>query len=202
MKIICIGRNYAEHAAEMNSDVPETPMIFMKPETALFSSSSHFILPDISEDVHYEVELVYKIDKEGKNISLAVAHQYYSKIALGIDFTARDLQSELKKNSHPWEIAKGWDNSAYVSRFIDLASLENDEILFQLMKNNQLVQDGSTGDMIHPIDKIISYSSKYFTLKAGDLIYTGTPSGVGPVTQGDVLTGTLMGEEMFMLKIQ
>ncbi len=195
MKIFCIGRNYVDHAKELNNQVPKQPLVFMKPPTALLRNNDPFYIPEFSEDVHYELELVLKIKKNGKYIQPAFTKDYYESIALGIDFTARDLQSKLKEKGHPWEIAKGFDNSAALSSFVNLPTEEN--IKFQLFKNDVLVQDGSSQDMIFNFDTLIVHISKFFTLQQGDLIYTGTPAGVGPVSIGDHLVGTLQGQTLF-----
>ncbi len=192
MKIICIGRNYSDHAKELNNKVPEQPVFFMKPDTAIVKNNKPFFLPDFSENVHYELELVYKICKVGKNIAKKFAHRYYNEIALGIDFTARDLQEKCKEKGLPWEIAKSFDNSAPISDFVAKEELNNiHEIPFSLMKNEELVQDGRSSDMIFHIDSIIEYVSQFLTLKTGDLIFSGTPAGVGPVKIGDHLQAYL-----------
>lgn len=202
MKIFCIGRNYVEHARELKNEVPSQPVFFMKPDTALLQNNQPFYLPDFSSNVHYEVELVYKICRVGKNIDLKFAHRYYNEIALGIDFTARDLQDAAKAKGLPWEIAKAFDNSAVLSPFKPIDQLKNKEnIAFSLEKNGQIVQNGESENMIFKIDHLISYLSRFFTLKIGDLIYTGTPAGVGPVNINDQLIGRLEGEEVFKLRI-
>jgi acylpyruvate hydrolase len=202
MKIICIGRNYSEHAKELNNPLPIKPMFFLKPDTALLKGGHDFFLPEYTKDLHYECEVVVKISKAGKHIAKEFAHSYYNEIGLGIDFTARDLQEECKKNGHPWEIAKSFENSAPISEnFIDKSQLDLSGIKFELKLNNNLVQNGNTKDFIFDIDTIISYVSIYIPLKTGDLIYTGTPAGVGPVKIGDELTGFLEGKEMFRFKI-
>lgn len=202
MKIICIGRNYADHAKEMNASVPEAPMFFMKPDTALLKDGNDFYHPDFSDEIHYECELVVRINKVGKNIQEKFAHKYYDEISLGIDFTARDLQSKCKEKSHPWEVAKAFDNSAAISTtFISKEKL-NSPIQFELYKNDEVVQKGDTNDMIFTIDQLIAHVSRFITLKVGDLIYTGTPAGVGPVSIGDKLVGTLEGEKMFEFEVK
>jgi len=202
MKIFCIGRNYTEHAKELNNAVPTSPVFFMKPDTALLKHNQPFYIPDFSQNVHYEVELVYKICKVGKNIDVKFASRYYKEIALGIDFTARDLQDVAKSKGLPWEVAKAFDNSAVLSEFISLDSLKNKEnIEFSLEKNGTLVQHGFSNDMIFPIDQLIAYLSRFFTMKIGDMIYTGTPAGVGPVAIGDELCGKIEGKEFFNFKI-
>jgi len=203
MKLICIGRNYFKHAIEMNEEVPEKPLFFMKPETSLFNAENPFFYPDFSKKIEFECELVIKIDRVGKNIKEKFAHKYYSEIGLGIDFTARDLQTKCKKNSHPWEISKSFDNSAPISKeFIHKEKLNLDNISFQLNKNGKIVQKGNSSEMIFKIDSLISYISKFITLKKGDLIFTGTPEGVGPIKIGDQLTGLIENKVMFNLKIK
>jgi len=190
MKIIAIGRNYAEHAKELNNPVPGSPVIFMKPDTALLKENKPFYHPDFSEDIHYECEVVLKVSKEGKHISEKFAPNYFEEIALGIDFTARDLQSKLKEKSLPWELAKGFDGSAPVSNFLpksQFADLHN--LNFKLDINGEPRQQGNTSNMLFSFEYIISFVSKYITLKKGDLIFTGTPPGVGRVAIGDKLEG-------------
>ncbi len=189
MKIICIGRNYVDHAKELNNPVPESPVFFLKPDTALLRRNRPFYYPDFSKDIHYECELVVKINKLGKNIQKKFAHTYYDQIGIGIDFTARDLQSKSKAKGLPWEIAKAFDASAPLSmEFIDKSEFSSiHDIKFHFDKNGKTVQEGSSADMIFDIDELISYVSKFFTLKTGDLIFTGTPAGVGPVQIGDKL---------------
>lgn len=203
MKIICIGRNYSEHAKEMNSAVPEKPMFFMKPDIALLQQNAPFYYPDFSNDIHYECELVVRIKKQGKSIDPKFANRYYDQIGLGIDFTARDLQQACKEKGHPWEIAKAFEGSAVISsEFISTEALDLSNISFSLYKNDKLVQQGTSADMIFSIDQIISYVSRFMTLKTGDLIYTGTPSGVGPIQIGDVLVGKIGNKEMFTTEIK
>jgi 2-keto-4-pentenoate hydratase/2-oxohepta-3-ene-1,7-dioic acid hydratase in catechol pathway len=207
MRIICIGRNYAEHIRELNNEIPDEPVIFIKPDSALLRNNAPFFIPEFSNDVHYEVELVIKINKLGKHIPIQFARDYYSEIALGIDFTARDIQSKLKEKGLPWEKAKGFDHSAVISKFIPVEQFgisQNDSIKslnFSLQKNNVVVQQGNTDFMINNIDEIISHVSQYFTLKIGDYIFTGTPAGVGPVAPGDHLTGFIEETEMFSFQV-
>jgi 2-keto-4-pentenoate hydratase/2-oxohepta-3-ene-1,7-dioic acid hydratase in catechol pathway len=196
MKIICIGRNYSEHAKEMGAEVPKEPVFFMKPDTALLREKD-FYYPTFTKDLHYECELVVKISKVGKCIDQEFASKYYHQIGLGIDFTARDLQSECKKNGLPWEKAKSFDNSAAISgKWLDIASL-NQPINFEFFQNGVLKQKSNSNEMLFNIDQVIAHVSKYITLKIGDLIFTGTPSGVGPVAIGDLLSGNIEGEKMF-----
>ena len=191
MKIICIGRNYVDHAAELNNPVPKKPLLFMKPPSALLVNNKPLYYPEFTQDLHYEAEIVLKIGKNGKYVQEEFASEYYQEIALGIDFTARDLQAELKKKGHPWEIAKGFDNSAALSKFIPVEKVNRKAIEFRLDKNGQTVQSGNTKDLIFNFDYIIVYVSRFFKLQMGDLIYTGTPAGVGPVAIGDKLEGYL-----------
>lgn len=203
MKIICIGRNYIDHAKELNNPVPQNPVFFMKPETALLRKNLPFFYPSFSKDIHHEVELVVRINKIGLHIQEKFAHTFYEEIGLGIDFTARDLQAEQKKKGLPWEIAKAFDNSAPVSEFIHKDELGDlSKLNLKLKKNNQVVQEGSTADMIFSIDKIISYVSQFVSFKMGDLIYTGTPAGVGPVQIGDQLKGYINDKEMFNFAVK
>lgn len=197
MKIIAIGRNYAEHAKELNNPVPTTPVIFMKPDTALLKDNKPFYYPEFSQDIHHEIELVLKISREGKHISEKFAGRYFEEIGLGIDFTARDIQSRHKEKGLPWELAKAFDNSAPVSRFLPRESFSDlYNIGFRLDINGNTVQEGNTRDLLFSFERIIAFVSQYITLKKGDLIYTGTPQGVGPVKRGDHLAGYLEGEKL------
>ncbi|WP_304062227.1 fumarylacetoacetate hydrolase family protein [Pedobacter glucosidilyticus] len=203
MKIIAIGRNYAEHAKELNNAVPEQPVIFMMPDTALLKGNKPFYHPDFSKDIHYEVELVLKISKEGKYIAKKFAHKYYEEIGLGIDFTARDLQSELKSKGLPWVLAKGFDNSAPISEFLPINAFKDlNNLDFSLKVNDQLKQQGNTGHMMFSFDEIICFVSQYFTLKKGDLIFTGTPAGVGKINMGDRLKGYIENKELLNFEIK
>ena len=202
MKIFCIGRNYLEHAKELNNAVPTKPLIFMKPPTALLLENKPFYYPDFTKNLHHEIEVVLKISKNGKAIQPEFAHRYYDKIGLGIDFTARDVQDELKAKGQPWEIAKGFDSSAVLSDFVDLKDFDKTNISFQLYKNGEIVQKGTTKDLIFSFDTVVSYISQFFTLQQGDLIYTGTPEGVGAVKIGDKLEGFLEGKLMFVCEIK
>jgi 2-keto-4-pentenoate hydratase/2-oxohepta-3-ene-1,7-dioic acid hydratase in catechol pathway len=203
MKIICIGRNYIEHAKELKNPVPENPVFFLKPDTSLLIKNRPFFYPDFSQDIHYETELVIKIKKNGRHIEEKFASGYYEEIGLGIDFTARDLQQHCKQKGLPWEIAKGFDFSAPISQFIKLEDLENrNDIRFRLDLNGHTVQQGSSTEMIFSFDQIISYVSKFITIKMGDLIYTGTPAGVGPVKIGDQLAGYLETRKMLDFKVK
>jgi 2-keto-4-pentenoate hydratase/2-oxohepta-3-ene-1,7-dioic acid hydratase in catechol pathway len=196
MKIICVGRNYLKHIEELKNEIPDEPVIFIKPDSALLRNNAPFFIPDFTKEVHYEVELVIKIKKLGRHIPLEFAKDYIDTIGLGIDFTARDVQSELKSKGLPWEKAKGFDHSAVISSFID-APDDLSSISFRLEKNGEIVQSGHTGQMIHTIPQLISHISQYFTLKIGDYIFTGTPEGVGPVQSGDRLKGYLKDRLMF-----
>ena len=204
MKIICIGRNYSEHAKELGNAVPTEPVFFCKPDSAILPRSNPLYIPEWTNDLHYEVELIVKIDRLGKNIEAEFADRYYSTIGLGIEFTARDIQEEMKKKSLPWEKAKAFDGSAVISKdFISLEELnDRTNIRFSLKKNGDVVQSGQSSDMIFSFDKIIENVSKYMTLKIGDFIFTGTPSGVGPVKIGDVLEGYLEEKKMFRVVIK
>ena len=205
MKIICIGSNYKLHAEELGNKVPTEPLFFLKPDSSVLTRKHAFYLPDWTDDVQYEVELVIKIRKLGKGIQKTFAPRYYSMVGLGIDFTARDVQAELKEKGHPWEKSKGFDGAAVVSHeFIPLKDLGGDiqNIKFELKKNEEVVQSGDSSDMIFSVDDLIVYLSKYMTLKTGDLIFTGTPAGVGPVKKGDLLTGTLEGNHMFDVRVR
>ncbi len=203
MKIICIGRNYSAHAKELNNPVPKEPVVFLKPDTALLPKSMPFFYPSFSKDIHYEAELVVKIDRVGKNISQKFAHKYYSELSVGIDFTARDLQQECKEKGLPWERAKAFDGSAPVGRFIGKDKFQTlSDLNFSLKINGELKQQGNTGNMLFSIDAIIAYVSQFFTLKIGDLIFTGTPEGVGPIAINDSFEAFLEGEKVLDLKIK
>jgi 2-keto-4-pentenoate hydratase/2-oxohepta-3-ene-1,7-dioic acid hydratase in catechol pathway len=202
MKIICIGRNYADHAKEMKSELPKEPVFFFKPDVAILRGN-RFYIPDFTKEVHYEVELVVKINKVGKYIDKKFAHTYYNEIGLGIDFTARDIQRECKAKGLPWEKAKAFENSAVLSEnFIPKSKLDLQNIIFSLTLNDQVVQEGNSANMIFTIDDIIAYISQFVTLKIGDLIYTGTPAGVGQVKIGDKLTGYIGQQKMFNVEIR
>jgi 2-keto-4-pentenoate hydratase/2-oxohepta-3-ene-1,7-dioic acid hydratase in catechol pathway len=203
MKIICVGRNYVDHIKELSNDRPSDPVIFIKPDTALLDSSQAFYYPSFSKDVHYELELVFRIGKVGKNIESKFAHKYIDGIGLGIDFTARDVQSRLKEKGLPWEKAKAFNGSAFVSAMRSIQETDfNSDIEFELQKNGDTVQQGNSNLMIWNISDLIEDISQYFTLKTGDYIFTGTPAGVGPVAIGDVLSGYLQGIKLFDLAIK
>lgn len=201
MKIICIGRNYVEHAKELGNEIPEKPVIFMKPDTAVLKGSD-FYIPEFSNDVHYELEIVLKISKGGKYIQKENAAKHYEEIGLGIDFTARDLQSELKSKGLPWELAKGFDGSAVISGFFPKEKYSLENLSFSLLKNKETVQNGNTQNMMFSFDEIIAFVSQYFTLRVGDVIFTGTPAGVGKVAENDVLEAFLEDEKILNLRIQ
>ena len=203
MKIIAIGRNYIEHAKELNNPVHKEPMFFMKPETALIRNNKPFFYPDFSKEIHYESEIVLKICKLGKNIETKFANRYFEEIGIGIDFTARDLQQKCKEKGKPWEIAKAFDGSAPISRFVSKNNYSDlNNLNFSLVKNGETVQNGNTKDMIFNFDDIISYISKFVTLKIGDLIFTGTPAGVGEVKIGDRLSASIDNKLMLNFKIK
>ncbi len=203
MKIICIGRNYAAHAAELKHDVPEHPVFFLKPDTALVKSNRPVYIPDFTTELHYELELVLKIAKVGKCISEKYAHTYWDELGLGIDLTARDLQRQQSEKGLPWEIAKSFDNSAPISDFFPKAHFNDGKsVNFHLDLNGNTVQQGNSDDMLFSVDRIISYVSRFFTLKQGDLIFTGTPSGVGPLAVGDVMEAWLEGEKVLQCRIK
>lgn len=203
MKIIAIGQNYVDHNHEMRSEQPTNPVVFMKPDSAILRKNRPFYIPDFTQDLHHEVELIVKINRLGKNIARKFAHRYYAEIGLGIDFTARDLQNQLKKKGQPWEISKAFDYSAVIGDFMSVAAIENvDEIDFRLDINGETVQKANSSAMIFKIDELIAYVSQFFTLKIGDLIYTGTPAGVGPVQIGDRLQGYIFDRKMFDFNIK
>ncbi|MDZ4664842.1 MAG: fumarylacetoacetate hydrolase family protein [Bacteroidota bacterium] len=201
MKIICIGRNYAEHAKEMKAEAPTEPVFFMKPDTALLKERD-FYFPEFTKDLHHEIELVVKISKAGKHIEEQFAHTYYEEIGLGIDLTARDIQAKCKEKGLPWEKAKAFDNSAPIGKFVSKSTLELNNMSFELKVNGRSKQIGNSNQMIFSIDKIISYVSKFVSLKVGDLIYTGTPEGVGPIKIGDSLEGFLNGEKFLQMNVK
>ena len=203
MKIICIGRNYAEHAKELNNSVPKEPLFFIKPDSAVLRNNDNFYLPDFSNDVHYEAEIFVRIHKKGKNIQEKFAHTYYNEAGIGIDITARDIQSLCKEKGLPWEKAKGFDGSAPMSKTLPLSEFEHfNKLKFELLINGKVVQRGFTADMIFSVDQIIAEASKYFTLKIGDVIFTGTPSGVGKLNQGDHLEAFIEGRKMMDFHIK
>lgn len=202
MKIFCVGRNYSEHAKELGNAVPEQPVIFSKPDTALLKNGEPFYLPDFSNDIHHEIELVIRIHKMGKKIQPKFARSYFNEIGIGIDFTARDVQSRLKEKGLPWELAKAFDGSAPLGGFINIDEVDLKAMEFGLQKNGEWVQRGHTKDMIFSFEEIVSFVSQYFTLKVGDLIYTGTPSGVGKVDVGDKLVGFIGNQELLHCEVK
>lgn len=203
MKIIAIGQNYTEHNKELNSKHPSEPVVFMKPDSAVLKSNKPFYIPDFSEELHYETELIIKINRLGKHIAPSYATRYFSEIGLGVDFTARDVQRRLKANGHPWEVAKAFDNSAVIGGFVPVTELGDiHTIEFRLDLNGKTVQQGNSADMIFQIEELISYTSRYFTLKIGDILFTGTPAGVGPVHPGDRLEGYIFDRKMFDFRIK
>lgn len=203
MKLICIGRNYTKHIQELNNEKPAEPVVFLKPDTAILLKKQPFFIPDFSDDVHYEVEVLVKINRVGKYIDKKYAHKYYDEIGLGIDFTARDIQSQLKQKGLPWEKSKAFDGSAVIGNWIPKSKFKDvNNISFSLLKNNETVQKGNTSFMLWKIDEIIEYVSKYFTLKIGDVIFTGTPEGVGKVFANDKLKGLIEGTEVFSITVK
>lgn len=203
MKIICVGRNYAEHAKELGNDKPEAPVLFLKPQTAILPPGKDFYYPEFTKDLHYECELVLKVGRNGKHIQEKFAHKYFTDIGLGIDLTARDLQSKLKTKGLPWEIAKAFDNSAPLGSFQKLPEGKDiQDLNFSLLVNGEERQRGHTAEMLFGVNQIIAYASQFFTLNVGDLIFTGTPAGVGPLGQGDHLEGFLEGKKVLDLRVK
>lgn len=204
MKIICIGRNYTEHISELKNEKPDEPVIFMKPDTAILLKKQPFFIPDFSEDVHYETEILVKIKKVGKHIQEKFAHKYYDEIGLGIDFTARDLQQKLKEKGLPWEKAKAFDGAAVIGeKWVKKNSIKDlNNLNFSLERNEERVQEGNTSHMLWKIDELIAYISTFFTLKIGDIIFTGTPAGVGKVAANDRLTGFIEENQIFSIQIK
>lgn len=202
MKIICIGRNYAKHIEELANERPVSPVVFLKPDSAILPRKNPFFIPAFSKDVHYEVEVLVKINKVGKHIDAKFGHKYYDEIGLGIDFTARDVQAVCKEKGLPWEKAKAFDGSAVIGSFYPKKEFDLENLNFQLYKNDALVQDGNTSAMLWKIDELIAYVSQYFTLKKGDVIFTGTPAGVGGVQENDVLKGVIEGREAFSIRVK
>ena len=203
MKIICIGRNYTKHIEELANERPEDPVVFLKPDTSLVLKNQPFFIPPFSDDVHYEVEILVRINRIGKHIQQKFAHKYYDEIGLGIDFTARDLQAKLKAKGLPWEKAKAFDGAAVVGDWVNKSELPHiDELQFEMTKNGTVVQQSSSALMLWKVDELIAYVSQFFTLKIGDIIFTGTPAGVGPVVENDVLEGSLEGRQLFSIKVK
>lgn len=202
MKIICIGRNYAKHIEELANERPENPVVFLKPDSSILPRKNPFFIPPFSNDVHYEVEVLVKINKVGKHIATRFAHKYYDEIGLGIDFTARDIQQKCKEKGLPWEKAKAFDGSAVIGDFYNKSNFDLENLAFKLFKNDIIVQDGNTKSMLWKIDELISYVSQYFTLKKGDIIFTGTPAGVGKVLENDILIGEINNCKAFEIKVK
>jgi len=202
MKIICIGRNYAKHIEELENERPENPVVFLKPDSSILPKKNPFFIPPFSDDIHYEVEILVKINKVGKHIDKNFSHKYYDEIGLGIDFTARDIQAKCKESGLPWEKAKAFDGSAVVGEFYPKEEFDLANLKFQLYQNGAIVQEGNTDAMLWNIDELISYVSQYFTLKKGDIIFTGTPAGVGKVFENDVLKGMIEGKEAFTIRVK
>ena len=202
MKLICIGRNYVDHIDELNNERPEEPVVFIKPDSAILPKEQDFYIPEFSNDVHYEVEVLVKIKKVGKHIAKEFAHKYYDELGLGIDFTARDLQSKLKAKGLPWEKAKGFDGAAVIGKWVSKDEKDVDNLSFSLSKNGETVQDGNTALMLWKIDELIAHVSTYFMLKKGDILFTGTPAGVGKVSPNDYLVGRLEGEKLFEINVR
>ena len=202
MKIICIGRNYAKHIEELENERPNNPVVFLKPDSTILPNKNPFFIPPFSNDVHYEVEILIKINKVGKHIASRFAHKYYDEIGLGIDFTARDIQQQCKEKGLPWEKAKAFDGSAVIGNFYNKNDFNLENLSFQLFKNNEIVQDGNTQSMLWKIDELISYVSQYFTLKKGDIIFTGTPAGVGKVSENDILLGKIENLKAFEIRVK
>lgn len=203
MKIICIGRNYVDHIKELGNETPKDPVIFLKPDTAILPKKMPFVIPDYTDNLQYEAEVVVRINRVGKHIDEKFAHKYYDEIGLGIDFTARDIQKQLKEKGLPWEKSKAFDGSAVVGKFLNKSVFKNiDKIDFKLIKNGEIVQNANTSLMINSIDELISYVSKFFTLKIGDFIFTGTPAGVGKTIENDNLIGVINDEEVFNIRVK
>jgi len=202
MKIICIGRNYAKHIEELANERPETPVVFLKPDSAILPKKLPFFIPPFVNSIHYEVEVLVKINKVGKYIDAKFAHKYYDEIGLGIDFTDREMQLKLKEKGLPWEKSKAFDGAAVIGEFYPKEQFDLANLSFQLSKNDTIVQDGNTNAMLWDIDELIAYVSQYFTLKKGDIIFTGTPAGVGEVIANDILVGTIENKEAFRVKVK
>ena len=202
MKIICVGRNYRKHAEELGNQIPEEPVLFMKPDSAILRQRDAFYIPDFSSDVHYEAEIVIKLNRLGKRIQSKFASKYYAEFTVGIDFTARDVQAQLKAKGLPWEKAKGFDSSAVCGSWLPVDQFDMNNLSFELKKNGETVQTGNTRDMLFSNDELIEHTSQYFTLKIGDQIFTGTPEGVGPVKSGDLLEGYVEGKKVLNVKVK
>jgi len=202
MKIICIGQNYTEHIKELNGKQQEDPVIFLKPDTSILLKNQPFFIPDFSDEVHHEIELIIKINKVGKYIEEKFAHKYFDQISVGIDFTARDIQKKMKANGLPWEVSKAFDGSAVIGKWISKSEIDLKNVDFSLTVNDEVIQSGNTSLMIHSVDKIISYVSQFFTLKIGDIIFTGTPAGVSKVNENDKLKGFIQKQQLLDIKVK
>ena len=202
MKIICVGKNYLKHIDELNSSKEDEPVIFLKPDTSIIQKNQPFFIPEFSNEIHYEVEIILKFNRLGKHIESKFSNKYFNQISLGIDFTARDFQKKLKERGLPWDISKGFDNSALIGDWKSIEDFDLDNVNFRLEKNREIVQQSNSKNMIWKIDELIAYASKYFTIKIGDIMFTGTPEGVGLVSVDDVLEGFLQGKKVFSVKIK
>ena len=202
MKIICVGKNYLKHIDELNSSKEDEPVIFLKPDTSIIQKNQPFFIPEFSNEIHYEIEIILKFNRLGKHIESKFSNKYFNQISLGIDFTARDFQNKFKERGLPWDISKGFDNSALIGDWKSIKTYDLDNINFRLEKNGKIVQQSNSKNMIWKIDELISYASKYFTIKIGDIMFTGTPEGVGVVSEDDVLEGFLGDEKVFSVKIK
>ena len=202
MKIICVGKNYLKHIDELNSSKEDEPVIFLKPDTSIIQKNQPFFIPEFSNEIHYEIEIILKFNRLGKHIESKFSNKYFNQISLGIDFTARDFQNKFKERGLPWDISKGFDNSALIGDWKSIMTYDLDNINFRLEKNGKIVQQSNSKNMIWKIDELIAYASKYFTIKIGDIMFTGTPEGVGVVSEDDVLEGFLGDEKVFSVKIK
>ena len=202
MKIICVGKNYLKHIDELNSSKEDEPVIFLKPDTSIIQKNQPFFIPEFSNEIHYEIEIILKFNRLGKHIESKFSNKYFNQISLGIDFTARDFQNKFKERGLPWDISKGFDNSALIGDWKNIKTYDLDNINFRLEKNGKIVQQSNSKNMIWKIDELIAYASKYFTIKIGDIMFTGTPEGVGVVSEDDVLEGFLGDEKVFSVKIK
>ena len=202
MKIICVGKNYLKHIDELNSSKEDEPVIFLKPDTSIIQKNQPFFIPEFSNEIHYEIEIILKFNRLGKHIASKFSKKYFNQISLGIDFTARDFQNKFKERGLPWDISKGFDNSALIGDWKNIKTYDLDNINFRLEKNGKIVQQSNSKNMIWKIDELIAYASKYFTIKIGDIMFTGTPEGVGVVSEEDVLEGFLGDEKVFIVKIK
>ena len=202
MKIICVGKNYLKHIDELNSSKEDEPVIFLKPDTSIIQKNQPFFIPEFSNEIHYEIEIILKFNRLGKHIESKFSNKYFNQISLGIDFTARDFQNKFKERGLPWDISKGFDNSALIGDWKSIKTYDLDNINFRLEKNGKIVQQSNSKNMIWKIDELIAYASRYFTLKIGDIMFTGTPEGVGVVSEDDILEGFLGNEKVFSVKIK